>query len=149
MKKLLCYLAILILIAFIVIPPVVRSVYKDIDKPVEKTDEYAMMTCGNGVYTMTSYYKNSEILNISLDFSQDDENIRELKEEPDNSFEHTLYKELESDTAKVDNSTNDIVSYKLVFANSEKYNSYSYYTSLLDTQKTAYEAKGYTCTVNK
>ena len=149
MKKLLCYLAIIILISFIAAPPIIRKVYSNLGKTVEKTDEYAMMTCGNGIYTMTSYYKNSEILNITFDLSKDDQDIQELNEDIDNSFEYTLYSELKNDSATIDNSNDSIESYKLIFANTENFNNYSFYTSLLDSQKKAYEAKGYTCVVNK
>ena len=153
MKKILCYIALVLLIGFIITPPLVRVLYKEEEeKPVEVKDKVELLICNKGNFTISSSYKNSVPLNIKFEHLKDDPNL--LEENDHNVLEYYLYNGLKGlSYAKQEESLNNnqetLISYYIVYANSSQtdlmyLNDYRFE---IDEQKGIYERAGYTCNV--
>lgn len=67
MKKILCYLGILILFTLGILPPVLRSFYKeDNKKEEEKLPESAILVCTSDTYMTTTSYEDDEVKKIAI-----------------------------------------------------------------------------------
>jgi len=66
MKKVLCYLGIVVLFGLGVLPPVLRIFYKDEDKKEVETIESIILVCTSDTYMTTTSYENDEVKKIAI-----------------------------------------------------------------------------------
>jgi len=167
MKKLLCYLGILLLLGLAVLPPALRIFLPDQDRQVVEKNESksALLSCKNDNYEIITNYENEKVQmlvikkmkNNNESDLEDDINNQENKEEQDNLIENNKETEL------------DIIFNSLKEASNIIYNEledgevigidFSIYdhkdldlgklTKSPDMQKTYYENQGLTCTIRK
>ena len=68
MKKVLCYIALVLLTVLIITPPLVRVLYKEKDEAEgEIKDKFELLICNKGNFTISTSYKNNEPLNIKFE----------------------------------------------------------------------------------
>lgn len=146
MKKFLCYVAILLLILIIATPPLVRMFYEEEVIP-EVKDEYYLLTCTKGNYSITQSYKNKEALSLKFERPLLDDNLSEYND--NNALEYVLDNELKGlvNANTIGDDENQRINYLLQFnaiveEHLIKLNDYRF---PLDDQISHYTAYGYTC----
>ena len=148
MKKLLCYLAIIILISFIAVPPLLRAFYNDDNKQPVIIDKFELMTCKKDDYIISSSYKNSEIVNIRFAYYEEKLNIE--TDDDEKMFELIIARSLKNDTkTNLDIKEDDQIIYTLKIdeATGKTLEELEEYRLKIDEQKTLYEANEYTCNI--
>lgn len=149
MKKYLCYLAIFMLVVFILTPPLLRIFYKEKEVVEVVKDKYAMLNCTKNLYTINASYKNDDSLSIKFVRPLIDENLEIYSE--DYALEFVLDNELKAlVNANVEGEQeNQMMSYLLQYKNivEDKLIKLNDYRLPLENQITHYEAHGYTCEV--
>ena len=149
MKKILCYVALLLLITIIFLPPALRMFYRPENNEPKVIDTYELMNCKKGNFTIDTSYKNSNPLNIRFSY---------LEEELDLDVDNEHY-ELELSLARLLNNEpkinfvekniddNKLLVYTLLYSEVTDTNKYSDYNLAIADQKNLYTSYGYTCNV--
>ena len=85
MKKLLCYLGILVLLFLLFLPPALRTVLKDKDATTNEDNNKtnATLVCKNDNFTINANYSGDDVLMIVLKRVIKEEENEELVSEPD------------------------------------------------------------------
>lgn len=151
MKKFLCYLALIILVVLIALPPMLRAFYKEEEDPVLK-DKIQLLMCSKETYNIASSYRNGVAINIKYQHLVNDANLENYTDEY--ALEYTLdanLKEVPSatrETIKNDDGS-DVISYFLVYETVESglLGDFSNYRLLIEEQKQSYTNQGYTCSI--
>ena len=150
MKKLLCYLGILILFGLAILPPVLRLVLPDqvLDNNVENV-ERINLNCSNSSYITSTSYDGDEIKMIVIKHIKNEYSEDLLEDETKQSFidlfedlttkNGVLYKEL---------SDGEVVSIDYSVYNDGKLN-LTELTKKLEDQKSYYESQGLSCLIKK
>lgn len=150
MKKILCYVAIVLLVLVIFVPPLTRIFYKEKEVVNVPKDKYSILKCTKDSYEIASSYKNSEGLNLRFKRLLTDANLESYSEEY--AFESNLdvaIKELTN--ANIDQNNEEIITYYLEYKNvvADKLNALNDYRLPLEEQQKTYESKGYVCTLTE
>ena len=148
MKKVLCYLAIVVLILLISVPPLIRVLYPKVEEKPIVIEKYSMLTCTKDSYTINESYKNDKALSIKFTRLLDDQNLEVSND--NNALEFVLDNELKKivNANIVDEQAEiKMISYLLQYNNvtEESLVNLSDYRLPLENQLTHYQAHGYTC----
>lgn len=171
MKKLLCYVGILLLLFLVVLPPLLRRLLPDMgeEEPAKKEEERMLLTCSNENFVINTSYENSQIQMIVLkklssnqeqtdNVDSNDENTSsDNKLDVDDSKENQTENESELSLAFDDLKTKGDITYKQLedgevigidfsVSNHEKLNLASF-TKPIDEQKIYYENQELSCTI--
>lgn len=143
MNKFLCYIAIVVLIILIAIPPLTRIFYKEKEVLEVVRDTYTLLTCKKESYIINESYKNDDPLSIKFTIPLKVEEV-ELEK---GDFELTLENELKNIVNSTQDGEKQELSYVLQYQNfdSSKLNGFSKYRLSLDNQIIYYEENGYNC----
>lgn len=150
MKKLLGILAIIILFALILAPPLLRIYYKDEEVIVPK-DKVEVMLCNKDDYTINISYLNEEIYNLVFKFKKDDKNLDNYKEE--NNIEFNLHNTMKntSNVIREEESEENVTynKYSLLFKGltPEVKSNFGEFSKKIDDQKAEFENNKYVCNV--
>lgn len=152
MKKFFCYIALVLLVGVIAVPPLLRVFYKEDDDKVKVVDKYELLTCTKDSYSIASSYKNQEPLNIKFKYLVDDPNL--IEDNSQYALEYKLYSVLPNlETAQKEETTNNdnakMISYYINYdeVNQSALTELSEYRLNLQEQKNYYLVRGYTCSV--
>ena len=152
MKKFFCYIALIVLVGIIALPPLLRTFYQDGDNEPIVVDKYQLLTCTKESYSVASSYKNQEALNIKFKHLVDDPNLVETNDQY--ALEYKLYNVLPNiSSVQKEESTNNenapMISYYIIYneVNESVLTELSEYRLTLQEQKNYYLARGYTCSV--
>ena len=148
MKKVLCYLAIVVLILLISVPPLIRVLYPKVEEKPIVIEKYSMLTCTKDSYTINESYKNDKALSIKFTRLLDDQNLEVSND--NNALEFVLDNELKKivNANIVDEQAEiKMISYLLEYRNvtEESLTNLSNYRLPLQDQVNHYQAHGYTC----
>lgn len=147
MKKVLCYVAIFLLILVILTPPLLRVFYKGKEVVEVVNDEYAMLICTKDIYKITESYKNNNPLSIKFERPLVDSNLERYSDEF--ALEYTIDNELKNivNANTEGEGDNQTISYLLQFNNVSEDNldKLDSFRLPLENQITHYEAYGYIC----
>ena len=155
MKKILCYVAIVLLIILIILPPALRLFVKDdyieeVPKDViellmcTKEAESINMPYKNGLLTMIKYSFKEEVNSDIVDFDgyiNDDSNFGDVNEV------ETIKSVLENISSTQKENVNGDVTYKLELTDTNKSLVPESYRGTSDVMKTYYTNLGYTCNI--
>lgn len=154
MKKILCFLCLILLLVLIALPPLLRSLIKDDTNNTNEEIQVknTILSCSDNNYILKTSYKNDIISMIVAKKSiVKDDNIEnkedDIEETPKSSFDSQFeflkeiplisYKELEDgDVVALDFSIYDFKEYDL-----------SNFIKTKQEQKNYYESLGFTCTI--
>lgn len=149
MKKFLCYIMILILIALIALPPLLRVFYTE--KGVVIKEKFELMMCTKGDYQISSSYKNGMPLNIEFRYLLNDPNMDVFSE--DYALEYnlnTLLKDVHYATREeLMEDDKQIMRYFLIYDNvpNDFILDLDSYRQNIELQKQEYTNNGYTCMI--
>lgn len=154
MKKILCYVAIVLLIILIVLPPALRIFVKDegtaeIPKDVielltcTKNDESISMPYKNGVLTMIKYSFKEQTNSDIFSFNGDTNNYGDVNET------ETIKSVLEKNPNTQKETNNGEVTYKLEMNESNSVQIADTYKGSSEVMKNYYTNLGYSCNIVK
>lgn len=75
-KKILCYVALVVLVILIILPPALRLFVKD-DVSDTTKDVVVLLTCNKGDEEINMSYKNGTLMNIKYSFMYDNTNFKD------------------------------------------------------------------------
>lgn len=157
MKKILCYLGILVLLGLTILPPMLRVFMPDQGEEEEEVVkiESVALACTSDKYMVNTNYKNNKVQMIVIKkiINIDESNTEETEESSENVIETEMdmtFQALKEYGDIVYNVLNDGEAIKLDFSisNHEKLN-LSTLTKLPEDQKTYYESQGLTCIIRR
>lgn len=163
MKKILCYVAIILLIVLIILPPALRILVKgDNDEEVTKdvvellactkNDESINMPYKNGNLTMIKYSFKEEINPDTFDFNShnnDDENTDIQDEYGDVNGIETIKSILEKNSNTHKENINGEISYKLEINDTNRLQVPETFKGTIDVMRNYYTNEGYSCMIIK
>jgi len=174
MKKILCYLGILVLFGLAFLPPLLRTFLKDPGENKEPVKiENIILFCTSDSYVITTSYENDEVKKIAIkkiiansetgdseDLVTDDGNISPSDENPDNQIENNedllkneldvVFHELKQNKDLIHNTLEDGEVIGIDFSTSS-YDTLDIknLTKTPEEQKTYYENLELTCVIRK
>ena len=150
MKKVLCYLGLVLLILIIATPPLLRIFYKEKEELPFK-DKIQLLMCTKDTYSISTSYKNGTAINIKFTRLKDDPNLVEYTDQM--ALEYTLSEILKDNplvtTSKTSDSGHEMISYLLLYdkVSASGLGEFSNYRLLIDDQKQSYVNEGYLCSI--
>ena len=154
MKKLLCYLGILVLFFLAFLPPVLRVFLPDKgeEKKEEEIVERSVLSCSSDTFIANTSYENDKIqmvllkkLNQVTDPENPDTEALEDTSELGLSFEDLKD---EGDIVYTETNDGEVIQIDFSISTHDKLN-INNLTKDIDTQKTYYEQQGLTCVIRK
>lgn len=166
MKKLLCYLGILLLLCLAILPPVLRIFMPNQGEVEEEPvlNESILLSCKNDKYETSTNYENNKVQMIAIKKIKDtnesdliDDGTRTNQENTDNVIENTEETELDRVFNSLKNANNiiynDLEGAEVIGIDFSIYNhedlDLEKLTKSHEKQKTYYESQGLTCTIRK
>jgi len=154
LKKVLCYVAIVILLIFIILPPSLRIFAKD-DFEEKPKDVVTLLTCTKNVETVNMPYLNGNLVSIKYTFQLENNQTNENDFPNDNldnitndNINSELKNMLESISTTQITTENDLTTYALDMKNINNSNLVpSKFKDNSTNMKIYYNNLGYTCNI--
>ena len=153
MKKLLCYLGILILLFLLLLPPALRIFLKDKETQVEVSVSKNILICKNDDFITTTTYEGTSIKKIIIKRNIPTIEEDDLEEDIQIVYDTDIDKiidDIKSDSTLIYEETDE---YKMVTLDFEVSNykdlNLSLITKPINDQKTYYEAENLTCSIKE
>lgn len=149
MKKILCYLGILVLLFLLLLPPALRIFLKDKETVVEEPVVKNILVCKNDDFITTTRYEGVDIKTIAIKRNKE----QDLEEGAEIVYDTNLDKiidDIKSDPTLIYEETDE---YKMITIDFEVSNhkdlDLSLITKPINDQKAYYEAENLTCSIKE
>lgn len=149
MKKILCYLGILVLLFLLLLPPALRMFLKDKENVIEEEVVENILVCKNDEFITTTRYEGVDIKKIAIKRNKE----ASIEEDADVVYDTNIDKlidNIKSDPNLIYEETDEFKMITIDFeVSNHEYLDLSLITKPINDQKAYYEAENLTCSIKE